>query len=266
MSRNERFARWHLAARARVSRRRFDPTPVLAAAQAALGEHCRVFRPLGPARAELVPEAPRDLFRGIVGAYGAVKGAPSCLVFVGPADAQAQVGYVGEAAVLEATALGLGTCWVAGLFRPKRAAELVDAAPGERVFAVSPVGVPEGRKSVEERLMSGAVRARSRRAVEEIAPGATAWASWAARGVEAARLAPSALNRQPWRFRREGEGVIVSVDGPDTHGISKRLDCGIALLHFEVGAWAAGASGQWEFLSPPDVAVFRPEAQVGGGR
>ncbi len=236
MSEGERFGRWHRAGRVRVSRRRFDPRPAPPEALAALGEHCAAFRPFGSARAELVREAPADLFRGVVGAYGAVKGAPSCLVFVGAEDAAATVGYVGEAAVLEATALGLGTCWVAGLFRAERAGELARVAPGERVFAVSPVGIPAGRKTLEERLMSGIARSRTRKPPEEVARGVGNWPAWAAWAVEAGRLAPSAVNRQPWRFRREGDAVIVCVDGPDTHGIPKRLDCGIAMLHLEAGA------------------------------
>ncbi|HHY93759.1 MAG TPA: nitroreductase, partial [Firmicutes bacterium] len=35
------------------------------------------------------------------------------------------MGYTGEAVVLEATALGLATCWVGGFFRPEVAARLL---------------------------------------------------------------------------------------------------------------------------------------------
>jgi nitroreductase len=258
VSGEERFERWRGAASKRVSRRRFDPRPVRPEDLASLAGQCAAFRPFGSARAELVRQASEDLFRGVVGGYGAVKGAPSCLVFVGAEGAAAEVGYVGEAAVLEATALGLGTCWVAGLFRPQRARDLARVAPGERVFAVSPVGIPVGRKSMEERLMSAVARSRSRRPATDIAPGVHMWPEWAAWGIAAARLAPSAVNRQPWRFRREGDAVVVSVDGPDTHGIPKRLDCGIAMVHFEAGARSAQRAGRWEFRPPPDVAAYHP--------
>ena len=50
---------------------------------------------------------------------------------------------------------------------------------------------------------------------------------------------------------------IQAVAGSRDPKISRRLDCGIAMLHFELGVRAAGLSGSWEFLPPPDVARFR---------
>ena len=40
------------------------------------------------------------------------------------------------------------------------------------------------------------------------------------------------------------------------YGISKRLDCGIAMLHIEVAALDCGVQGRWEFLEAPKVARF----------
>ena len=67
----------------------------------------------------------------------------------------------------------------------------------------------------------------------------------------AARLAPSAVNRQPWRFVCGDRSISVSLDKKrDTYKISRRLDCGIAMLHLELGARHAGAAGLWTY--PPD--------------
>ncbi len=255
------WQRWADAVPRRTSRRRFEdrevPSPVLDR----LDTMCRGWRPFGQARAVLVRQAPPGLFRGIVGAYGSVRGAPHCLVMVGPGDAPAEVGYVGEGVVLEATALGLGTCWVGGLFDEGTARSLEDLGPGERVFAVSPVGYPARHKGVQERFMSAVARSRTRKPLETLAPGIGGWPPWAARGVAAARLAPSALNRQPWRFELSGGAVVLRVDHPrDTYRIPKRLDCGIAMLHFELGARTGGAVGAWILLQAPRVAVYRPEA------
>ena len=75
--------------------------------------------------------------------------------------------------------------------------------------------------------------------------------------MEAARLAPSAVNRQPWRFYMEPNGITVSVDSSLVEwGISKRLDCGIAMLHIEVAALDCGVKGKWELLGAPQVARF----------
>ena len=40
---------------------------------------------------------------------------------------------------------------------------------------------------------------------------------------------------------------------------SKNLDCGIAMLHLEVGALKAGVSGSWEYLKGKEVARFLVE-------
>ena len=80
---------------------------------------------------------------------------------------------------------------------------------------------------------------------------------WMVPALEAARIAPSAVNRQPWRFRLEPDRITVSVDRPRFElGISKRLDCGIAMLHVEVAAMAEGVHGTWEFQESPMVATF----------
>jgi nitroreductase len=255
------WQRWAEAAAQRVSRRRFERAPVEEPLLERLEAVCRGFRPFGPARAELVRTLPRGLFRGIAGAYGSVRGAPHALVLVGPKDGAAEVGYAGEGAVLEATALRLGTCWVAGLFDPEVARRLVDLAPGERVFAVSPVGRAEVKKAVGEVLMSALARSRTRKGLEEIAPGAASWPAWARAGAETARAAPSAMNRQPWRFSFEGGMIALAQDSPDSYRIPKRLDCGIAMLHFQLGAKNAGMDGAWRIEASPRVASFVPRVE-----
>ncbi len=80
---------------------------------------------------------------------------------------------------------------------------------------------------------------------------------WMKASVEAARQAPSAANRQPWGFGAESDGinVFIRTRGPEFH-VSKRLDCGIAMLHIELAALSLGVKGNWEFLASPQVAKF----------
>ena len=65
------------------------------------------------------------------------------------------------------------------------------------------------------------------------------------------------MNRQPWGFQVENDGVTVYIrtTGPD-FSVSKRLDCGIAMLHIEVAALVCGVRGKWQFLKSPQVARF----------
>lgn len=271
-------AEWAAAAVVRHSVRTYTGQAVSTAELERLESLCESFPCPEVARVIVVREVPDIVFTGFVGSYGRVLGAPSALLMTGTQTApafQESVGYLGEAAVLEATSLGLGTCWVAGYFDRAVASTLVPLASAERVIAISPLGYGAPRPRPGERVMKRAVRAHKRKSVEEIAPGFEdeSWPSWAAEGVRLAGIAPSAVNRQPWRFELDREtpaagppvagvrptrAVTLSAVTKGSEGkISRRLDCGIAMLHFEVGARLMGASGHWESLPAPLVARYR---------
>ncbi len=260
----EQTRSWLAAVPQRRSRRTFDGVAVTEADLDTLDALCRSFRPYGDARVVLVREAPEALFRGILGSYGKVVGAPSALVFLGtPAEdgSDQHVGFTGEAVVLEATALGLDTCWIGGSLDRKLSAQVARLMPGERVFAISPLGHAKGEAPFSERLLFGWGKPKKRRAIEELAPGSAGWPTWAAAGLEAVRVAPSAMNRQPWRFRMEDGGLVVSSQGVDTPGVTLALDCGIAMLHFELAARAVGGAGVWvdADAGSRDIARWLPE-------
>lgn len=255
--------RWRDAAIFRRSRRRFDSRPIPPDVYESLKRACSEFTPFASVRTVLCAEAPVNLFRGAIGTYGKIKGAPAFLAFIGDRNdplVNERLGYTGEGIILEATALGLSSCWVAGFFREEVAAQLTGSAPNETVFAVSPVGYSPPGFTLEEKFMTGFGRAHRRKPLSRLASGIpeNEWPPSIAPALECARLAPSAINRQPWRFHVEQTGITVSVDseiGPE-FGISKRLDCGIAMLHLEAALAAGGADGHWEFLKPPQVAKF----------
>jgi hypothetical protein len=242
--------RWLDAVSVRRSRRAYDGTPLEPAAMEALRSLCAEFRPWPDARAEVVAEPVVDVFRGLLGSYGKIHGAPSVLVFIaktaGDGPGLRHLGYVGEGVVLEATALGLGTCWVSGFFDPIRAARVVDLARGERVVAVSPVGRPVDERTSTERVMEGVASSHNRKPLDDIAPRHQDWPRWAQAAAEAARLAPSATNRQPWRFSFDGHDLVLCRNSRrDLPRTSKWLDVGIASLHIELAALAEGVPGSW---------------------
>jgi hypothetical protein len=273
---------WHDAISRRVSRRRFDGRSVPADLREALEVFCDgANAPAGapgsaagepgavpaPARAHLVDDPAQTLFTGLVGGYGKVAGTPLSAVFIGrapsgrddvPDDVQAAAGYLGEAFVLEATRLGLGTCWIAGMFDHDAASRLADLAPGEQVVAVTPLGYPTDQQSGGERLLRTMVKASARLSVEKLAPGILdgEWPRWAVAAVQAARLAPSGANRQPWRFRLE-DGALVMSRAERLYWTAP-IDFGIARLHVELGAIHEGVTGAWTQLPAPDVAMFTP--------
>ena len=258
---------WYDAIGVRRSRRRYSDRKVARAALEALQTFCRDFR-LAPGARVALTEDRGGLYTGVLdkvgGAYGRVEGAPWAAAFIGPEGSEIEVGYVGEAFVLEATRLGLGTCWVAGMFDREAAQRRFALEPGERVIAVTPVGHPLERKQFVERMMSAAVRSAARRQIEGIAPGLSRGLApghapspdWAVTAVEAARLAPSGANRQPWRFRLERNALVMAA--AEKVYWTAPIDYGIAMLHVELGAARAGVRGVWEHLPDPDVARFVP--------
>jgi nitroreductase len=262
------FSRWHPAIARRRSRRRFDPNlPIAPETLAALDRVCNEFAPFPHARSRLVTESAQSVFKGIIGSYGKVKDAPAFIAFIGNMDgpfAQEEVGYTGEGIILEATALGLDTCWVGGFFRREIAGSLVKLSNDERVLAITPVGYAQQPESWEEKLMTRFGRSHNRLPLAKLVRGLPGekWPDWVNICLEAARLAPSAANRQPWGFDVQDNGITVFVRtrGPEFN-VSKRLDCGIAMLHLEVAAADRGRRGRWEFLPSPQVARFTVYSQ-----
>ena len=254
--------RWFAAISTRRSRRRLNNVPVESDNLVRLSKVCVEFRPFQHARAVLVNESPKRLFKGIVGPYGKIRGAPAFVAFLGDMNnpnVQEEVGYTGEGIILEAEALHLATCWVAGFFRQEVAASLIKMHESERILAVTPVGYAIQRQTLEERLMTGFGWTHRRKPLSTMVTGLDErdWPEWIKAALQAARLAPSAVNRQPWRFRVEPHSITVSVNRPGMEfNVSKRLDCGIAMLHIEVAATNYGVRGKWEFLVTPHVARF----------
>lgn len=265
----EHAGEWLGAMASRHSRRAYDATPVDTDALEAISALTEQWTPYPDARVALVTTLSADVFTGAIGAYGKVTGAPHVLVFIARdrGDFSDQhVGYTGQAIVLEATRLGLATCWVGGFFNPRRVARIVNLASGEHVLAVSPLGHPLERSTPSERAMSRLADARRRLPIAEIAPDAAigSWPDWAVAAMETARIAPSAMNRQPWRFRMEGRGLVVAKDGAlESSKVPKRLDIGIAMLHVHLAAATHGIDGVWTDLTGLDVARFDPIGSIG---
>ena len=215
----------------------------------------------------MVTESPESIFKGAIGPYGKIRGAPAFIAFVGDTKSpvvQEQIGYMGEGIVLEAESLQLNTCWVSGSFRRDATAALLGIEENEVVLAVTPVGYATPKLSFEEKVLTGFGLTHRRKPLSDMIIGIepSEWPTWIKAALHSARLAPSAINRQPWRFRVERDSITVANDSGKTKRESvqsKRLDCGIAMLHIEVSALHHGVRGKWRFLDPPLVARFAVE-------
>lgn len=259
------FSSWYAAIEKRRSRRLFNPKPVDPNLLTKLNTICEEFRPFRGVRAVMVNNSSDRVFKGAISNYGKIKGAPAFIAFIGKLEdpnIEEKVGYSGEGIILEATAINLGTCWVGVSFRPEVAESLAIIKENEKVFAVTPIGYVMEEWSIEEKIMTGFGWTHKRKSLTELVTGIEElkWPLWLKTALEAARVAPSAVNRQPWRFKVEINSITISVDDlKDTFNISKRLDCGIAMLHIEIASLYCGVRGKWEFLKPPEVARFKVE-------
>jgi hypothetical protein len=208
-------------------------------------------------------EADRAELRAL-GTYGMVKGARSFLagaVEAGPGDME-DYGFAFERAVLYATSLGVGTCWLGASFNRSGFAGAIDLGESEILPAVSPVGYPARSRTVVDATTRFFARSRKRKRWAELffdgdadTPLSPEAAGPYAEVLEMVRLGPSASNRQPWRLVRGPGGEfhfflkrtpgynskLINVPGGDL----QRLDMGIAMLHFKAAARTLDLPGNW---------------------
>jgi len=156
------------------------------------------------------------------------------------------VGYSFEKLMLQAAAMGLGTVWIGGTMDRSLFEKAVDLGENERMPCVSPVGHPAGRMSPKEKVMRMGIRADTRLPFEKLffdgsfeRPLTKEAAGDLAEAFEAVRLAPSAVNKQPWRLVLDGSAVHFYESASrgmvsEAVGDMQRIDLGIAMCHFEL--------------------------------
>ncbi|MFL0268797.1 nitroreductase family protein [Candidatus Clostridium radicumherbarum] len=162
-----------------------------------------------------------NAFDGFMAHYGKFNNVKNYIALIGKKskDFDEKIGYYGEKIVLKATELGLGSCWVAMSYSKSKCSAAIDK--DEKLICVISLGyfdkdgVPHKTKSIEE---------LSR--VNSNMP------DWFRSGMEAAQLAPTAMNQQKFLFILDGNKVTAKAG----MGFYAKLDLGIAKYHFELGA------------------------------
>ena len=170
---------------------------------------------------QLVLDEPKA-FNGLA-AYGQFSGVKNYLVLAGPKgkETEEQVGYSGEQLVLLAQTLGLNTCWVGLSYRKVPGAFTL--REGDIVHCVislgygSTPGVQHPLKPMEKFYES-----------DGLPP------EWFLSGMEAALLAPTAVNQQRFKFILHPGNVVEAKALFSMIGYS-HVDLGIAKCHFEIG-------------------------------
>ncbi len=176
-------------------------------------------------------------------------------------NAEAAFGYSMEQIVLYAASIGVGTTWIAGTMDRDAFERAVSLADGEVMPCVTPLGYPAKKMSLRETVMRKGVRADSRLPFETLffegafdRPLSPENAGKLQDVLEAVRLAPSAVNKQPWRAVVCGDRVHFYVKhskavAPDAWDIQK-VDLGIALCHFALAAQECGIPAAFAIEDP----------------
>ncbi len=174
---------------------------------------------------------------------GRVKNIPDC---------QVAFGYAFENLLLYAHYLGLGTVWIGGTMNRSVFEKAIQLTADELMPCISPLGYTADKMSVREVLMRKGVKADERLPFEELffdgsfdKPLGKEAAGALALPLEMVRLAPSAVNKQPWRVLLTDGKVHFYLKRSKGFGHGEKLDMqmidmGIALCHFELSAAEAG--------------------------
>lgn len=189
-----------------------------------------------------------------LGTYGIIKGASD---FIGATVKNGEMclealGYAFEKLVLYATSLGLGTCWLGGTFKRSAFGAAIGVAADDLFPAISPVGHEAGKRRLTEAIMRRMAKSNRRKGWEELffdgsfsRPLTAAAAGAFACPLEMVRLAPSAVNRQPWRILREDGAYHFYSFGKENTG---RIDMGIAACHFHLAVLEQGLDGTFVII------------------
>lgn len=129
-------------------------------------------------------------------------------------------GYYGERIVLFTQQLGLNTCW-AGLSSANKIRAFSLEEDEEYCISIA-VGYGETQGSE-----------RSTKIFDDVTKVRGAVPAWFRSGVEAALMAPTAMNRQEFRFELTDDGHVIATVRKTP--LSK-IDLGIAKYHFEIGS------------------------------
>jgi nitroreductase len=147
-------------------------------------------------------------------------------------------GFMLQQADLYLSASGFGSCWL-GVTKPQRG---LKGPPGMEFVITLAFGRPSGdahRHSISE---------FDRKALPEISDAGDS------RDIlEAARLAPSAMNAQPWFFTVRDGTIRAYSNRSAMFDRLNRIDAGIALCHLWLAAAHQGKEAEFSMSDPGDV-------------
>ena len=215
------------AIEARHSVRAYKDQPLTEEVAKRLEEEIAVVNQKGNLHVQLILNEPKA-FQGTLAKYGKFRNANNYLVMAGKRaeDLDERVGYYGEHLVLLAQTLGLNTCWVGLSYSKVPGTYVLDE--DEKIACYIAIGYGE-TQGVGHKIKT----------VEQVSNASDITPSWFKKGIEAALLAPTAVNQQKFSFEYVGMSnnrhQVRAKKGFSMIGYTQ-MDLGIAKYHFEIGA------------------------------
>lgn len=156
-------------------------------------------------------------FDSMMAHYGKFVGVKNYIALVGPKSATLDetLGYFGEQLVLKAQEMGLNTCWVAMSHGKSRA----EIRKGEKQVCLISLGYG----------CTGGVAHKSK-SLPDVCNYNGNMPEWFLTAMDAAMLAPTAMNQQKFFFELKPDGKVKATCG---RGFYTKLDLGIVKYHFE---------------------------------
>ena len=215
------------AIEARHSVRAYKEQPLTEDVVKVLEEQITILNREGKLHMQLILNEPKA-FHGTMAKYGKFRNANNYIVMAGKKadDLDERIGYYGEHIVLLAQTLGLNTCWVGLSYSKVPGTYVLDE--GEKIACYIAIGYGE-TQGVGHKVKT----------VEQVSNASDITPSWFKKGVEAALLAPTAVNQQKFSFEYVGmensRHRVLAKRGFSMIGYTQ-MDLGIAKYHFEIGA------------------------------
>ena len=206
---------------------------------------------------------------GIAGYKGHMIDAPAYIVLLSEVSEHSveNSGYIGQELILKATEIGVDSCWIT-FNDSKTVKEKLNIVSDKEVTALIALGFDaNGGKST-----GNSINPAYRLGLDEIVY-LNEWGKGAdnttleERGIldafAFARLAPSAWNRQPWRFLIDGGNVILAVK-KDEHSYEEKVAAGVIMLFFEAIVDATLFKLNWKLEKPAKAANVPDDFEIVG--
>ncbi|MGL4762203.1 MAG: nitroreductase family protein [Sarcina sp.] len=187
----------------------------------------------------------KKAFTKFKSSYGMFEGVRSFIALIADknlTDYKKKLGYFGEMIVLEATSLGLGSCWVGGTYDKEYCLKELGIKESEELVCLITIGTSNERVKFRDKFMKTLLK-NTKEIEDFLDSDQINVPAYIKGGLKSVLRAPSAVNKKPIRYEYK-DGKVYANIAKENHGFEE-VDLGISMLHFELGSLGTGYTGKW---------------------